>query len=334
MSTPNRGEALCRRESHKKLLALPHLGRAIITIGQHQWQTTRVERRAEAGQRTERRFILSMITCIQLKHSDAIQQLRDDYLRTLVAPMDGMWESTVIAQATFWEIQDREQHAGYFCIGSDNELLRFHLWENYQDRAQEIFRWIVSTYGIQHAIVSTIEPLYFSLCLDIQRSITLHSYLFRDNQRKDLSSGLGKSIFRKAEKSELDDMVRFYQANTEGSGEWIETFLNAHLNREELFVLYDQHTLVAAGECIPSQKQLPYADLGMVVARSYRGRGVGSFLLTQLKKHCYEAGWKPICSCEVSNRASKKAIEKAGFLSEQRMVKITFSRDELITFPF
>jgi GNAT superfamily N-acetyltransferase len=118
--------------------------------------------------------------------------------------------------------------------------------------------------------------------------------------------------------------VRFYQANTEGPGEWIEPFLNAHLNREELFVLYDQQTLVAAGECIPSQNQPPYADLGMVVARLYRGRGVGSFLLTQLKSHCYEAGWKPICSCEASNRASKKAIEKAGFISEQRIVKITF----------
>jgi predicted GNAT family acetyltransferase len=132
----------------------------------------------------------------------------------------------------------------------------------------------------------------------------------------------------------LDDIVRFYQANTEGSGEWIEAFLNARLNREELFVLYDQQTLVAAGECIPSQKQPPYADLGTVVARSYRGRGLGSFLLTQLKNHCYEAGWKPICSCEASNRASKKAIEKAGFMSEQRMVTITFSRDEPIMFPF
>jgi len=265
-----------------------------------------------------------MITCVQLEHSDVIQQLRDDYLRSLVAPMDGMWESVVIAHATFWEIQDRQQRAGYFCIGSHHDLLRFYLWENYQDRAQEIFRWIILTYGIQQAITSTIEPLYFSLCLDVQRNIVLHSYLFRDNQRRELVSGLSNSLFRKAEGRELDDLVRFYHANTEGSGEWIEAFLNARLHREELFVLYDQQTLVAAGECIPSQKQPPYADLGMVVARSYRGRGVGSFLLTQLKNHCYEVGWKPICSCEASNRASKKAIEKAGFLSEQRMVKITF----------
>ncbi len=265
-----------------------------------------------------------MIICIQLEHFDTIQQLRDDYLRTLVAPMDGMWESTVIASATFWEIQDQEQRAGYFCVSSHQELLRFHLWDNYLDRAEAIFHWIISHYSIQQAFVSTIEPLYFSLCLDVQKNIMLHSYLFRDHQSRDLSSGLGKSLFRKAEKRELDDIVRFYQANTEGPGEWIEPFLHTRLNRGELFVLYEQQTLIAAGECIPSQQQPPYADLGMVVARSYRGRGVGSFLLTQLKKHCYEMGWRPICSCEAANRASKRAIEKAGFISEQRIVKVTF----------
>ena len=120
----------------------------------------------------------------------------------------------------------------------------------------------------------------------------------------------------------MDDIARFYRANTEGSGEWIEAFLNARLNREELFVWYDQQALVATGECIPSQKQPPYADLGMVVAQSYRGRGLGSSMLIQLKNHCYEAGWKPICSCATDNHASKKAIENAGFISEQRMVKV------------
>lgn len=269
-----------------------------------------------------------MMTCIQLEHSAAIQQLRDDYLRALVAPMDGMWESAIIAHATFWAIQDQEQNAGYFCIGSDSALLRFHLLESYQARAQEIFRWIVSTEGIQHAITSTIEPLYFSLCLDLQISITLHSYLFRDNKPIELSSGLSKSIFRKAEKSELDSITRFYRTHTEGSGEWIEAFLHKRLNREELFVLYDGQSLVATGECIPSLKQPPYADLGMVVAQSHRGRGLGSAMLTQLKSYCYEAGWKPICSCAADNLASKKAIEKAGFISEHRMVKVLFSGDE------
>ena len=272
-----------------------------------------------------------MITCIQLDRSDIIQQRRDDYLLTLIAPMDGMWESTVISHATFWEIQDQKQYVGHFCIDSNNYLLRFHLLEAYQAQAQEIFRWIISTHNIRHAIASTIEPLYFSLCLDFQRSIEPHTYLFRDNTRVELSSCPSNSLFRKAEKRELDAISRFYHANTEGSGEWIETFLHERLSHEELFVLYDREALVATGECIPSQKQPPYADLGMIVAQSYRGKGLGSSMLIQLKQHCYETGWKPICSCAADNLASKKAIEKAGFISEHRMVRIQLKMGRGVT---
>lgn len=268
-----------------------------------------------------------MLTCIRLDFANTIQRINNDYTRTLVAPMDGMWENAIIPHTTFWEIQDQGQHAGYFCLDSDNYLLRFHLQENYQQRAQEIFSWIISTYKIQRAIASTIEPLYFSLCLDFQKRMSLHSYLFRDHKRIALSSNLEKGTFRKAEKKDWDDIMLFYQANTEGPGDWIEGFLHKRLDREELFVLYDQQMLVATGECIPSQQQQPYADLGMVVARSYRGRGLGSFMLSQLKMYCYEMGWTPICSCDAHNYASKKAIEKAGFISEQRMMNVVLSNE-------
>ena len=266
-----------------------------------------------------------MMTCIQRGPSNERQRMMDDYLGALVAPMDGMWESAVIAQAAFWDIQDRARRAGYFCLGSDNELLRFHLVEDYQARAGEIFRWVVSTYGIRQAVTSTIEPPYFSLCLDAQVSVALHSYLFRDHTRIEPPSGLSASVFRNAEKSELDEITRFYRANTEGSGKWIEAFVNKRLDRQELFGMYDRGALAATGECIPSQTQPPYADVGMVVAHAYRGRGLGSSMLMRLKKYCYAAGWRPICSCAADNRASKKAIEKAGFISEHRMVTMTFS---------
>ena len=265
-----------------------------------------------------------MMTYIKLEHSDVIQQLRDDYLHTLIAPMDGMWENAVITHAAFWEIQDQGQQVGYFCLDSNNYLLRFHLLENYHAQAQEIFHWIISTYGIHYAITSTIESLYFSLCLALQRNVTLHTYLFRDHKRIEPAPCLSNSIFRKAEKRELDEIVHFYQANIEGSGEWIEGFVHKRLNLEELFVLHHWQTLVATGECIPSQKQTLYADLGIVVAQSYRGRGVGSSILIQLKKHCYEMGLLPICSCAADNLASKKGIEKAVFISEHRIMKILF----------
>jgi len=265
-----------------------------------------------------------MMTCIRLERPDVLQRLRGDYLRTLVAPMDGMWESAAIARAVCWDIRDRGRHAGYACIGRDNDLLRFHLTGEYRARAQEIFRWFVAAHGIRRAIAGTIEPAYFSLCLDLQTSSALHSYLFHDNARVAVPSGVGGRIFREAEEGEFDAVAHFYRANTDGPGDWIEAFLRARLERGELVGLYDQQGVLATGECIPSRTQPPHADLGMVVAHAYRGRGVGAAMLVHLKERCYDAGWQPICSCAADNAASKRAIEKAGFISEHRMVEFVF----------
>jgi GNAT superfamily N-acetyltransferase len=259
-----------------------------------------------------------------LEDRSEIEQLRDDYAGALVAPLDGMWEKAVIAQATFWRLRDQGQPVGYFCLDAENTLLRFYLAEPYRARAQEHFLWVISTHQIQRAIASTLEPLYFSLCLGVQRSVTLHSYLFRDSRAVIAAPNFGQGVFRQADSSELYQLMDFYQANTEGPGTWIEGFLRARLQREELFVLEDGQTLLATGECIPSLKQPPYADLGMVVAQSCRGKGLGSSMLMRLKQHCADVGLKPICSCEASNYASKKAIEKAGFISEHRMVTMQF----------
>ncbi len=265
-----------------------------------------------------------MMRFTRLERFEIIQQMRSDYLHTLNAPMDGMWESVIISQALFWEMQDEERHVGHFCLDASNSLLRFFLIEEYQAQAQEIFHQVISTYELRDAIASTGETLYFALCLDFQRSVTPQSYLFRDQRHIKVPIDLLTHSFRKAERRELETLVRFYQENSEGPGEWIEPFLRERLDREEVFVGFSQHTLVATGECIPSQSQPPFADLGVVVAQSYRGKGLGRSVLLHLKERCYEAGWKPICSCAVDNHASKKAIEGAGFLSEQRSVKVTF----------
>jgi GNAT superfamily N-acetyltransferase len=236
-----------------------------------------------------------------------------------------MWEGAIIAQAAFWELRIQGQYVGYYCIDSHNCLLRFHLLHEYRGRAQTIFQWVISTHTIRQAVSSTAEPFYFSLCLDMQTGISLHSYLFRDTTSMKVSPGPSGGVFKKVEQSELDDVIRFYRKNTEGSGEWIDGFLHTLIRDEALFGLYDGGMLMATGECIPSRHQAPYADLGMVVERSQRRRGWGSSMLLHLKEHCYAADLKPICSCAADNVASKKALEKAGFIAEHRMVNMTLS---------
>ena len=265
-----------------------------------------------------------MIRDTQIDDPMCIEQLQSDYLHTLTTPMDGMWEEAVIVGATFREMQDDGRNVGHFCLDSAGQLLRFYVKDEFRDQAQKLFHWLVSGHQISSAIVSTIEPLYFSLCLDIQKGVVPRHYLFRDFKQVPISAAFAGYSFRKAEQQELADIARFYHDNAEGPGDWIEPFVQKRLTRGELFVCTEQERVIATGECILSRRQPPYADLGMIVAQAYRGRGLGTCMLLRLKVRCYEAGWRPICSCAVENVASKKAIEKAGFLSEQRMVQMTF----------
>ena len=66
-------------------------------------------------------------------------------------------------------------------------------------------------------------------------------------------------------------------------------------------------------------------DLGMIVAKEQRRKGLGSYILTLTKAYCYERKLLPICSCEATNIGSKKAIEKAGFVSRHRVLKCEFA---------
>jgi GNAT superfamily N-acetyltransferase len=58
----------------------------------------------------------------------------------------------------------------------------------------------------------------------------------------------------------------------------------------------------------------PYGDIYMEVAEPYRRRGLGSFLVQELKRICYELGSVPCARCNPDNIASRKTLQKAGFV--------------------
>jgi GNAT superfamily N-acetyltransferase len=57
----------------------------------------------------------------------------------------------------------------------------------------------------------------------------------------------------------------------------------------------------------------PYADLYMEVRPDRRGRGIGAFLVQEVKEACYLAGRIPAARCPISNLASRATLLKAGF---------------------
>jgi len=58
----------------------------------------------------------------------------------------------------------------------------------------------------------------------------------------------------------------------------------------------------------------PYGDIYMEVAEPFRRQGLGSFLVQELKRVCYEGGRVPAARCNPDNLASRRTLQKAGFV--------------------
>jgi GNAT superfamily N-acetyltransferase len=58
----------------------------------------------------------------------------------------------------------------------------------------------------------------------------------------------------------------------------------------------------------------PYGDVYMDIEEPFRGRGLGAYLVQELKRQAYEIGAIPAARCNRDNRPSRKTLQKAGFI--------------------
>lgn len=81
---------------------------------------------------------------------------------------------------------------------------------------------------------------------------------------------------------------------------------------QEWVVEMDGETIANGG--ILYHYNRPYGDIYMEVAEAHRRRAVGSWLVQELKRICYEGGSIPCARCNPDNIASRKTLQKAGLV--------------------
>jgi RimJ/RimL family protein N-acetyltransferase len=264
---------------------------------------------------------------------DAVAEMQQDYLATLTGPQDAYWQEGLIASADHMEIRVGDRPAGYFVQDADNQLMQFHLSSDFQRDAGEIFRQIIDERSIKTALAATIEPFYFSLCLDINVEAKVHTLLFSDHvKREPALESISGHVFRPANDDDLAKVLSLFtggdefvdldtiEAQFEGPMGYAKMVIEAGI----LNVLEKDGEILGTAEFRERKSWVPYADVGMIVNKNYRRQGIGTFLLCLLKQKAYDQGLKPICSCEAGNVGSQKAIENAGFIADNRVVRFSF----------
>lgn len=265
-----------------------------------------------------------MITLHKMPDFQTLSHLKASYLETLSAPLDGMWEQGYINPLPHWEIRIDKVLTGYFVGNDERALLQFYLQPEYESQSSRIFQQVVVQNNLTHALAGTMDPLFLRHCLDVQRSVKVHTYLYETSSSRPGGANETPSM-RAVCMDELDRTIQFQieclgiDANV---GDWLRQYSANLIQRSELHVLCEDDRWLGLGELRRSETQLGVADVGMMVAPAHRRRGLASSILSRLRAKCDAEGLRAICSTTAQNIAAQKAIVRAGFRSRHRIIRV------------
>ncbi|MEQ8716686.1 MAG: GNAT family N-acetyltransferase [Acidimicrobiales bacterium] len=249
---------------------------------------------------------------------DAYRRLTPDRQRTLVAPEDDMW-ATFADMAEPYSLTLGTQLVGRFSVDDDAQLHGFHLSDDLEDAAADVFDRIVSELNITAAVASTVDPRFLALSLTrggAPRPVALMYDLATDPESDETVA------VRLATSADHAAAVDFYQAETGSPEAFLTSFLAERIDLQELHLVEADGRITATGECRADHRSPGNAHLGLVVSSELRGRGIGSRLMHSLAEICTGHDMTPRCSTEPTNVAAQSVIRRAGFRNRHQIFRI------------
>ena len=258
---------------------------------------------------------------IKTRDSDKLEALKSSWQNSLTVPQDGMWEA-FMNFAEDWLIQIDGQTAGYASVDTNNYLLQFFVLPKSLAEGPAVLQAFITQQNIKQGIIGTNNPVCLSIVMHIQRSVSIHTYLFTDYLP--VQPTKKKAELTTANKQDLERLVEFCHTCTGGGKSWLRQYIGDLIVKKEYFFIENGDEIVGICEVRKSMSNPKVADLGMIVSPGYRKQGWGTFLMGKAKELAIQWDREPICSCEKENIGSLKAIYANGFRSIHQMLLILF----------
>ena len=163
----------------------------------------------------------------------------------------------------------------------------------YRSRMFDLFSVLLTTSGAARIETQSNDPLLAVMLHPFAHNVTSESILFHDKLTTALSRP-GATVRR----ATPADAAQIHSHELDAGADWVVAFEGA----------------VAATGGILFHYNRPYGDIYMKVAAPFRRRGLGAYLVQELKRICYEHGNVPAARCNPTNLASRKTLQKAGFV--------------------
>jgi len=171
-------------------------------------------------------------------------------------------------------------------------VFEFYVAPEHRAHSFELFEVFVTAAGATAFEVQTNDVLLTVMLHLWCPNAASEKIVFRDKTTTTLPAN--GAIFRR---TGPDDLTRNFPHKDEPVGDWLLELDGA---------------VVATGGILYHYNP-PYGDIYMEVAAPFRRRGLGSYLVQELKRECYAGGKIPCARCNPDNLASRRTLQKAGF---------------------
>ena len=207
-------------------------------------------------------------------------------------------------------LTDNDARVGYGSVSVGGpwkevpSVYEFYVLPHYRGRMFELFLTFLASCGATVIETQSNDPLLTVMLHAFAREASSESILFQDHVTT--THAPGGAAFRRVSP---DDAPQVAQHDLDSGAKWVVTVGG----------------VVAAAGDILFHYNRPYGDIYMKVAESFRRRGIGMFLVQELKRICYEGGSIPGARCNPRNTASRQTLQKAGFVPCGHVLKGTVS---------
>lgn len=174
-------------------------------------------------------------------------------------------------------------------IADRDTIFEFYLIPPFRKYAGEFFLELIAASQAHFIECQSNDLLLTSMLYEFAQNINADVVLFEDHVKTEHT--IPAVTFRPRQKNDS-----IFEHQVEPVGE---------------YVLESNGEIVATGGFM-LHYNMPFADLYMEVKESFRRKGLGSFILQELKQACYLAGRVPAARCNIQNKAARAALLKAG----------------------
>ena len=173
-------------------------------------------------------------------------------------------------------------------------LFEFYVLPPYRARSFDLFEALLAASGPPPTIETQSNDPFLTVMLHTYaRDVTSESILFHDRLTTAHRPPGDDVVFRRADAADAPAL-----AEVDAGAEWVVTVGGAVASAGGVLYHYNR----------------PYGDVYMAVAEPFRRRGLGAYFVQELKRVCYEGGSVPAARCNVTNVASRRTLQKAGFV--------------------